>query len=205
MQRRPLLEEQVLHEAEESDLVFQLAPGSPDGIGVPEFELIFPLVPRFSAELVLQRHEQGKIRQPAAVFGAEDFVIRPGGEAGECRAQHLQAVVVQQAEVHLVLGDIPPDALQILLREQAIPHQGGQVDEVVVAREGGAGLIGGVAKAGGRQGQDLPGALAGFFQEIHKFVCLLSHGTNTIFTGQAGNVHQNTAGSHDRLPQLFSK
>ena len=196
VQRVPLLKEQVLHKAEEADLLLQLIPGIPDGIGIPEFELLFPLVPGLAAEFILQGHEQGEVRQPVAVFGAESSVILVGGEPGVSSPENLEPVPVQQAEVRLVVGDVPGDARQVVLGEQALVHQGIQVDQVVVAREGGAGLVGGITVTGWGQRQDLPIALAGFFQKIHKFVGFPTHGADAVFPGQAGNMHQNAAGSH---------
>ena len=205
MQGVPLLEEQVLNKAEEGDLVLQLTPGLPDGVGVPEFQLFLPLVPGLAAEFVFQSHEQGKVREPAAVFFAEGLVSVVGGEPAIGGPEHLQTVVVKQTEVRLLLGDVPADALQVLLRQKALLYQDIQVDEIVVAREGGAGLIGGIAEAGGRQGQDLPIALAGIFQKVYELICLFSHGAHAVAAGQAGDVHQNAAASHVGLPQLYHK
>ena len=74
-----------------------------------------------------------------------------------------------------------------------------KINQVVVACEGGAGLVGGVAITGGGQGQNLPAALAGLFQKVHKFICLLTHSAHAIGTGQAGDVHQNAAFTHSNF------
>ena len=202
MQGVPLLEEQILDKAEEADFLFQFVSGIPDGIGISEFQVMLPLVPGLAAEFVFQRHEQGEIGQPVAVLLRKAGVVLARGEAGVGLAQHVQAVAVQQAEVSLVIGHVPLDAFQVGLGKQTILHQTVEVNQIVVPGEGGAGLIGGVAVAGGSQGQNLPIALAGFFQKVNEFVCFAAHGAHAVRTGQTGDVHQNAAGSHIIIPHF---
>ena len=77
-----------------------------------------------------------------------------------------------------------------------------QIDQIMVACEGGAGLIRGIAVAGGSQGQDLPVLLTGILQKIHKTESFLTHGADTIRTGKRSNVHQNATFAH-KLDLLF--
>lgn len=52
--------------------------------------------------------------------------------------------------------------------EQAHGHQLVQVDEIGIACKSGGGHIGGIAVAGGDQGQDLPIGLSGVRQKVHE-------------------------------------
>ena len=66
----------------------------------------------------------------------------------------------------------------------------------MVPGKGGTGLVRGVPVAGGRQRKDLPKALPCFLQKVNKSIGIFAHGTNTVGAGQAGDVHQDAAGSH---------
>jgi hypothetical protein len=119
--------------------------------------------------------------------------LAPGRIGG---AQHLVAAGVQGAVVHLLRVIAPGLCLELGCREQAFFLQGIKVDEVGVARKGGAALIGAVAVAGGAQGQQLPDLLPGSGQKIHKFECFLAKAANSIRAGQAGHRHQDSTFTH---------
>ena len=203
MEGIPLFEEQVLHEAVELDLLRQITEGLIQSSGLPELQRFLPLIPGLAAVLLLQSHEQGKIRQPAVVFRPEAGEAFPGiPEAAECQTEDLCPVPVQQAVVYFILPDRPGNVFQFFCIQKSILHQSIQVDEVGVAGKGGAGLVGGVAVAGGGQGQDLPMALPRGFQKIHKREGLTTHGADAVGAGQAGNVHQNATASHSASSPL---
>ena len=191
----PLAGEDILDEALEADLITQLVAGVPDRVGVPELEAVLPVEPAL-AGMLLQSHEEGEVGQPAAVLGAEAVEIGAAGEAVVGLAQDRELVIVLDAEIGLVIPVAPGDGADLLLSQQTLLDQLGQVDQVGVAGEGGAGLVRGIAVAGGGQGQDLPLALAGFLQEVHEVMSFFAHGADAVRAGQARYMHQNAAASH---------
>ena len=66
------------------------------------------------------------------------------------------------------------------------------------AGKGGTGLIRRISVARRIQRQDLPAALPGCTQKIHKGKGLLSHCTDAIGPRQGCNVHQNTTLTHQK-------
>ena len=112
--------------------------------------------------------------------------------------QNFQAVVIQRSEIHLVFPVAPGDVLNLAAFQQTFFHQGVQVDQVVVACIGGAGLVRRVAVAGGIQRQNLPDALAGLLHKIYKMIGFLAHGANTVRAGQGSDMHQNATFTHKK-------
>ena len=146
------------------------------GLFVAQAVGLVPLHPVLHAVGHFQSHVQGIILQPCLVAQGEGIVVireviaatvqalaglAPGRIGG---AQHLVAAGVQGAVVHLLRVIAPGLCLELGCREQAFFLQGIKVDEVGVARKGGAALIGAVAVAGGAQGQQLPDLLPGIGQ-----------------------------------------
>ena len=68
-------------------------------------------------------------------------------------------------------------------------YEGIQINEIVVAGVGGAGLVGGISVTGGRQRQNLPQALTGIPEKINKIPSRFAHSTNAVGTGEGGDVH----------------
>ena len=195
-QSGPLLVEQVLDKAVEPDLVCQLIAHCLHGLGIAHLHAGLPVVPGGAVILGLQGHEHGEIGQPGLVVLQEQFKLIAALETGVGNAQNLQLVIVELAEIGLGIAPAPVDGLHLFLIEQALFDQGFQIDQIVVAGEGGAGLVGRVTVAGGSQGQNLPHGLACRLQKIYEREGLLAHGAHTIGAGEAGNMHQNTAASH---------
>ena len=146
--------------------------------------------------MVLQGHEQGKVGQPVGIRRPEIIKVRAAPEPGIGKPQYLHPAVVQQAKVRLILPAAPGNISEFFRLKQALLHQGVQVNEIMVPGEGGTGLVGRVPIAGGCQREDLPIALPRFLQEVNKSIGIFAHGTNAVGAGQAGDVHQNAAGSH---------
>ncbi len=59
-----------------------------------------------------------------------------------------------------------------------------QINQVVIAGEGGTGLIRRIAETGGIQRQNLPQTLSSFFKKAYEIVCFLAKSTYTVFTWQ---------------------
>ena len=119
----PLLEELVLRPGEEAYVGVELAAVLFDDIALAHARvLVRPLNPTLHAEVPLQRHEQGVIRQPAAVrvdeCGNLSGVARPAALAGE--TQHIEAVLVYFAVVDILGLGAPVDALNLVLVKQAL-------------------------------------------------------------------------------------
>ena len=100
----------------------------------------------------------------------------PGGHAGE-----IAAVVVE------ALGRHPGQPAQL--------HQIVQIDHERAAREGRDALVRRVARAAGRQRQDLPHRLAGRGEPVHKVPRADAEVARAVRAGQAGDVQQNAAGA----------
>ena len=193
----PLLTEQVLNKAIEANIVRQFCPGSGNRILIPEFQRIFPLIPGFSLTPVLQCHKQGKVRQPTTVFAAEIVKIVRTRKSVICQVQHLQAALILGAKVYFGSIFPPEKALYFFPAKQPIPDQLFEIDEVMVTCISRTRLIGRISITRGGQGQDLPIALTRLFQKIDKRKRLCAHGADSISTGQRGDVHQNTARTHN--------
>ena len=118
-------------------------------------------------------------------------------------AEHFVAAGVEGAVVHFQRVFAPLFCLELGRGEQALSLEGVKVDEIGVARKGGAALVGAVAVAGGAQGQDLPDGLACLGQKIHKLQRRFAKAADSIGAGQAGHRHQNSTFTHDVFPSSF--
>ena len=192
----PLGIEQILQEAVEVHFVLQLCAIFLQRSRLTEFDGILPLIPGHTPELLLQRHKQRKVRQPCLLLAAEGAELLGLLKAVECLAQHAETALIQQAKVHPLLGDRPAAAFHLLLLKQSLLDQLIQVDQVVVACKGGAGLVGRITVAGGSQRKDLPVALTSLLQKVHEAVGFLSHRAHAVGAGQRSNMHQNTTVTH---------
>ena len=106
------------------------------------------------------------------------------------------AAPVERAVVHGGLVAAPVKGLGLSLFQKAVGKQQAGVDEIGVCRKGGKTLIGAVAVAGGADGQDLPVALAGGGEKIHKTLCLFAQRADAVRPRQAGQGQQDARGSH---------
>ena len=167
------------------------------GFGVAADQFGFPFAPGGAAVRILKRHEQRVVRQPESVFLAELAIIgrRVGQQAGRCFMQDRVAQFIQPAVVHAVRCAAPVDRLVLLRQQQAVFGQQVKIDKIRIARKGGKRLVRAVAIAGGADWQDLPIPLTGPVQKIDKIARSLAHCANAIGGGQAGQVHQDTAGT----------
>src|SRR5205823_5831181 len=85
--------------------------------------------------------------------------------------------------------------------DQFVAAQQLGTEEVDVAGEGGEALVGGIAKAGRSQGQDLPPALAGAGQHVQPLVADGAEVANAVGPWQRGRMkqHARAACGPDRL------
>ena len=198
-QRFPLFMKQVLHKAVKPDGLLQRPAGFPQGIRIPVLQFFLPGVPGFSPMGILQCHKQGKIRQPITALPGKRLQSLSVLKTVIGQTQNLIPVVIQQAEVHPVLLPVPGNGLRLPFFQQSLFHQQFQIDQIGIAGERRAGLIGRVSETGRCQRQDLPLTLPGFFQKVHEGVGLLSHRAHPIRSGQTGYMHQYAAFAHARF------
>ena len=208
----PLEGKLVLQKFPEADLFLLLGPERCQSACVPQAVLPGPLGPALHLMRGLESHVEGVILQPALVGQREGVVIvreimsaavptgalfAPGRIGG---AQNFIAAGVEGSIVHFQRVLAPIFRPELGGGEQTVRLQGVEVDEIGVARKGGAALVGAVAVAGGTQGQQLPDALARLCQKIHKFQRRLAKAADPVGAGQAGHRHQNSTFTHGMLP-----
>ena len=173
-------------------------------LGVAQAQRGRPGLPVAHLVFFFDCHVQAVIRQPGiAQKGKTVPVIAVGGivprhrallqKCGVCLAQHLVALLVQQGIVTVIGVGAPIFFGVIFWLQQAIRSQLIQVNKIRVARKSRAALVRAVAIRSRANGQDLPHALSGQHQKIHKISGSLAHGANAIPARQAGNRHQDTA------------
>ena len=97
--------------------------------------------------------------------------------------QQRQPFLIQQAVIGL-LRIVPPASLQVRRSQQALLHQRFRVQKPGVPREGRGRLIGRISKARGRDGQQLPVALARRVQKIDKVPGSPAQIANAVGRGQ---------------------
>ena len=207
LQPPPLPEEKILHLLPECNLPGVFFPGLFQSAGPAQAQLLGPLQPGEPAVVLLQSHEQGVILQPVRLLRTE---ICQAGRVLSCQApagyaEHRVPHSIQQPVVHPLRVAPPVQGLILRRFQQAVPGQQVQVNQVGVAREGGEGLVRGVAVAGGAQGQDLPAGLPPCRQKVHKSLCFRPQGANAPGGGKGEDGHQDSRVSQgwDPLSYLF--
>ena len=200
----PLLGELILHKGPEAQFIGMAGAELFQRLGVAQAQRGRPGLPVAHLVFFFDCHVQAVIWQPGiAQKGKTVPVIAVGGivprhrallqKCGVCLAQHLVALLVQQGIV-TVIGVGAPIFFGVIFRlQQAIRSQLIQVNKIRVARKSRAALVRAVAIRSRANGQDLPHALSGQRQKIHKISGSLAHGANAIPARQAGNRHQDTA------------
>ena len=200
----PLLVERVLYPGEEPHVRVQQRPVVLKAPRLSEpHVLVRPERPGHHAEMPLERHKEGVVRQPAGVLLPEACYLRgipvPAARAGQ--AQDVEAVAVDLAVVHVHGVRAPVHGLDLGLFEQPVLDEQVEVDEIGVAREGGEGGVGRVAVARGAEGQELPGLLSRRGQEVREFIGLLAEGAYAVVRRQGGYGHEYAAFTlHNCLP-----
>ena len=163
--------------------------------------LVGPFLPGLHAEMPLEGHEQGVVRQPGGIFlrkGRYRFGV-PLAAAIRRLFQQVQTVFVELAVIHMagVLSPVP--VTDLLLRQKPILDQQIQINEIGIARIGGKTLVGGIAVAGGTEGEHLPVPLTGGVEQIGKVIGREAHGADTVRGGQRKQGQQNTGGTFHRI------
>ena len=177
--------------------------------GFPQADVrVLPLRPGAHAKMALAGHVQGVVRQPAAVLrlkgGHLCLVPDPAPVLG--LLQHGEAALVDLSVVHVPGFGAPVLALHLIPGQQPVLYQHIQVDEIGIPSVGGKALIGGVAIAGGAQGQHLPAALPGGVEKIGKVIGGLAQSPDAVGRRQGKYRHQNAAATiHMSVNSLIRK
>ena len=203
----PLAEEQELQIGEQLHVLPQQGAVPLQHLrGFPQADVrVLPLGPGAHAEMALAGHVQGVIRQPAAVLrlkgGHLCLVPFPAPVLG--LLQHGEAAFVDLSVVHIPGFGAPVLLLHLALFQQPVLYQHIQVDEIGIPGVGGKALIGGVAIAGGAQGQHLPAVLPGGVEKIGKVIGGLAQSPDAVRRRQGKYRHQNAATTIHMSVTLF--
>ena len=195
-QSLPLPVKFVLNKVLQPDLIGQLPALFRQRVGLAQTQGFRPVQPWLAAQGVLQRREQSIVFQPAPVLLHESLIGTIWREALKRLPQHVHPMSVHGSKIHPRRIAAPWNVLDFLFFQQSLVCQPVQIDEIMVARAGAQRLIGGIAVAGGSQGQDLPVPLSGPDQKVHKGIGVLPHGADAVRGRQGGNMHQNSAFAH---------
>jgi len=158
-------------------------------------ELCGPLPKGLETALLLDGHELAVGDEP--VFVCLDKVVEVGrlvgGKALGGAVENLTTATKDGAIVNVVGIGAQVHAVDIALLQIAGLDKLGKVDEVGVARTGRERLIGRVAIARRRKGQNLPIMLFARGEEIDKVVGVPAKAADTVRSGQGRDGHENTA------------
>ena len=144
--------------------------------------LIGPFLPGLHTEMPLEGHEQGVVRQPGGVFlrkGRHRAAI-PRPASFRRLFQQVQAVFIELAVIHMAGILTPVPVADLLLRQKSILDQQIQINEIGIARIRGKALVGGIAVAGGTEGEHLPVPLTGGVEQIGKVISRKAHGADAV-------------------------
>ena len=165
------------------------APVHPDILG--------PLPEGHFLEEGFQGHEQGIVIEPPVVVIAEGPELRIMADVAALirLMQQGKAVFMELVEVHLGSVVAKVHSIAFFLSQNTFRNEGIQGDQIGIAGKSGIGLVWGIVRAavGGRtQRQDLPIALTGCGQPVHKIISRLVKAADTVVGRQAGNRQQDT-------------
>ena len=175
-------------------------PGQSRRIVEPD-SLIGPFLPGLHAEMPLEGHEQGVVRQPGGVFlcKARHRAAIPHPASFRRLFQQVQTIFIELAVVHMTGIFSPVPVTDLLLRQKPILDQQIQINEIGIARIGGKALVGGITVAGGTEGEHLPVPLTGGVEQIGKVISREAHSADTVGGGQRKQGQQNTGGTFHRI------
>ena len=205
----PLEGKLILQKLPEADFLFVFGAERVQRVLLPLAVFPGPLGPALHAVFGLESHIEGVILQPVLVGEGKRIVIvrivhgtavLPGALPAPCGVGLPQDTVpagIQGAVVYFQRLIAPFFGFELGSRQQAVGLERVQINEIGVARKGGAALVRAVAVTGGAQRQDLPDLLPGFGQKIHKLQRLCAKTTDPIGAGQTGHRHQNSTFTHD--------
>lgn len=158
-------------------------------------ELRGPLPKRLETALLFDGHELAVGDEP--VFVVLDKVVEVGrlvgGKALGGAVENLTTATKDGTIVDIAGVGAQVHAVDIALLQIAGLDEFGKVNEVGVARTGRERLIGRVAIARRRKGQNLPVMLFARGEEIDKVVGIPAKAADTVRSGQRRDGHENTA------------
>ena len=175
LQRFPLFCKIVLLEYVIPDIIFILLPVLCQRFWFAQFDVFRPFVPGFALKPILQSHKQGIVFHPKSIILKEQLHIRRRicFTSFICFPQQNKPCIKYFVIIHITGMAAPNRCLTLFFGQVPILYQFFQINKIGISRKGGKRLIGRVSISGRAKGQNLPIALTGFFQKIHKFVCFL--------------------------------
>lgn len=195
-QGTPLFIEQERQDFPVPDPPGQLFPGLLEGAGPAQAEFLRPEGKRFHPVCFLQRHKKRIVLQPVCIFRAEPLVILPLGKTRGGAFQQRETVPEQRAVIHFSRV-VPARGIPDLLpRQEPLPLQNIQVDEIRVGGKGGKALVRAVAVSRGADRKNLPVLLPRRLQKVEKPAGPVPQAADPVRGRQAADGHQNSTGAN---------
>ena len=203
----PLAEEEKLNVSEKLHILAQLGAVALDDLAACAAAdvLVVPFRPRLHAEVALERHEEGVVRQPALIFPLKCrdglAVARKAARLG--LFEQREAARVDFAVVDIAGIVAPVAGVDLRARQELIFDEQVQVDEIRVTRKGRKALIRRVAVARRAERQELPVFLPRGGEKVGKVIGGLAHRADAVGRGKGRDRHQNAGGTFDQWNHFF--
>ena len=178
----PFPEEFILEVHVEADFIRQFFPPAQPCRRHIIADILLPGLQIRSSVSVLDRHKQGIVFKPEGILftKAVEFLRIPVAGSAVSLTQQLKAPVIQLAVVNLSVIITEIDFPAFLFREQSVPDQRLQADEVRITGISGKGLVWGITVTGGPKRQYLPVRLFCIRQKIHKAVRFFRKASDSV-------------------------
>ena len=160
----PLPEKVVLKEDLKVDLIGQVSAAAVQRVGLSAPDYIRPLIQRL-AEMVMERAEEGVVREPVRLGLQESGAGRSVAVAGPSPAEKGQAGGVEPCVVHVVRIGAASGG-ELLPGKQPQRRKVLQIQKPRVSGKGGGRHIGGIAAPRGNKGKNLPHVLMGVGEKV---------------------------------------
>ena len=210
----PLCREQILKKFVESYLFVKHCSVVVHGVLFTESDILGPYHKHQAVIMLFHGAEQGKIREPVAVFNPEIlkffpqtviFVLCPfpagmqaEGAVGVCSAKKRVAASVYLLIINRAgfFAKIEPlGAFPVYISGL---DQGLRINKIRISGKGRKGLVGRIPVPRLSERKDLPVCLAGFLKKINKFICFFGKASNPVGGRKACYREQHPASSVHR-------
>ena len=186
-QGSPLLIKMVLEKDVKIHVLPELFPIPGQRFRPAQADVLVPGNPGAILHLGLDRHIQGVVLQPPAVFLPEFFDGRFLFSPGKGFSEQYKPGVPQGFIIHLFRVVSPVVFQAFLFCQKPLVTEAVQIQKIGVPCKGGKALVGAVPVAGGANGQHLPVGLARLLQKIYKFISAPAQRPNPIGGRQAAH------------------
>ena len=171
-QFHPLFIEFKLHILLEFNIKIQFSAVVIHGISPAETDILRPLGPLHTAELIFHSHKKCIVGKPPFILCHESLIILIFADIAVLVsfAEKFVTSFINLLVVYAVRSFSPVNFLAVLFCKNAFLHQCLQTDKIRISRKGREGLIRRISVACRAQRKDLPVALSCFLQPIHKII-----------------------------------